>query len=384
MPVSGNKTLGVYIHWPFCASKCPYCDFNSHVSEGVDHARWAKALESELNLAAMETPEHTVTSIFFGGGTPSLMDPQTTGSLIASVKKRWKSVPNMEVTLEANPSTAEAGRFRAFRDAGINRLSIGVQSLRDDYLKFLGRGHSAKEAINAIELAKNLFARLSFDLIYGLPGQTAPDWHQELAQAINLAGSHLSLYQLSIEPGTAFGRDGVEATDELTGVELYEITHERLAIAGLLAYEISNHARPTCECRHNLDIWQGGDYVGIGPGAHGRITGRNRTEAHYRIHDPNRWLQRVEEKGHGTGKRQSLPRRMRAEEIIMAGLRLCEGVNFERFQVATGKDPEDFISASGLRQMIDGRFIEADDVGIRATPQGRLCLNEVLRQLLAA
>ena len=382
-----DQGFGVYIHWPFCASMCPYCDFNSHVRDSIDHRRWRTALLSELNHFALETSARTVTSVFFGGGTPSLMAPETAAALIAAVGKRWDTVDDLEITLEANPNSAEAGRFRAFRDAGVNRLSIGVQSFRDQNLSFLGRRHSVAEAKDALKMGSDVFPRFSFDLIYGLAGQSPRDWSRELDEALEYAQSlgaeHLSLYQLTIEPGTPFYRDGVKAAGGDVGAGLYEITQEKLNEAGLPAYEISNHARPGSECRHNLNIWRGGAYAGIGPGAHGRLPARRRTEALYQIHTPERWLAAVEQKGHGTAKRLALPRRARAEELLMTGLRLIEGVGRARFQSMTGRGIEDFIDKDGLERMTVGGFVEMDEAGLRATAKGRRCLNEVLRHLLA-
>jgi oxygen-independent coproporphyrinogen-3 oxidase len=375
--------LSVYIHWPFCASKCPYCDFNSHVADTIDHARWRRALLAELDHFANETKGRTVTSVFFGGGTPSLMAPETTAALIGAVKSHWAAPKDLEVTLEANPSTAEAGLFQAFRDAGVNRLSLGVQSLRDQDLKFLGRGHSADEAKGAIKLAARTFPRISFDLIYGFAGQTARQWRDDLGAALDLAGDHLSVYQLTIEPGTPFFRDGVAAADEDSGASLYEITQTVLEDAGLRAYEISNHARPGQQCRHNLDIWRGGDYAGIGPGAHGRLSGALGTDAVYQIHGPERWLARVEADGFATAKRLTLGAPERAEEILMTGLRLREGVRADRFHSLTGREMSTLLDESGLGRMIAGGFVEEFESGLRVTAAGRLCLNEVLRQLLA-
>ncbi len=375
--------LGVYIHWPFCASKCPYCDFNSHVADTIDHARWRRALLIELDHFASETKERAVTSVFFGGGTPSLMAPETTSELISAVKGYWTTPKDLEITLEANPSTAEAGLFSAFRDAGINRLSLGVQSFRDENLKFLGRGHSAAEAVEAIKLATRTFPRVSFDLIHGLPNQTLKQWKEELCAALDLAGDHLSVYQLTIEPGTPFFRDQVPAAAEVIGAALYEITQTVLENAGLRAYEISNHARVGHQCRHNLDIWQGSDYAGIGPGAHGRLTGASGTDAVYQIHGPERWIDKVESDGHGTAKRSTLGAPKRAEEILMTGLRLSEGVDCERFNALTGFELEPWLDGNGLSRMVEGGFLERNDSSLRATASGRLCLNEVLRQLLA-
>lgn len=382
-----NISFSLYIHWPFCLSKCPYCDFNSHVWDSIDRRRWRTALLSELNHFALETSGRTVTSVFFGGGTPSLMAPETAAALIAAVRNRWPVADDLEITLEANPNSAEAGRFRAFRDAGVNRLSVGVQSFRDENLSFLGRGHSVTEAKSALEMAADVFPRFSFDLIYGLAGQSPEDWGRELDEALECAQSlgagHLSLYQLTIEPGTPFYRDGVKAAGGDEGARLYAITQDKLIEAGLPAYEISNHARPGSECRHNLQIWRGGAYAGVGPGAHGRLPALRRTEALYQIHAPDRWLAAVESKGHGTAKRLALPRRARAEELLMTGLRLIEGVGRERFQSLTGRGIEGFIDKDGLKRMTGGGFVEADEAGLRATPAGLLCLNEVLRHLLA-
>ena len=382
MVASGNNaTLSVYIHWPFCASKCPYCDFNSHVADRVDSDRWRSALLAELAHFAAETKGRAVTSVFFGGGTPSLMDPDTAAALIEAVKSHWRTDPGLEVTLEANPSTAQiatgAGRFRNFFEAGVNRLSIGVQSFDDGALGFLGRGHSADEARDALRLAAETFPRFSFDLIYGLPDQTPDDWTRELDSALSLAGDHLSLYQLSIEPGTPFHRDGVRAVGDDLGAALYRITQEKMEQAGLSSYEISNHARSGFECRHNLDIWRGGDYAGVGPGAHGCLTNTSGTETIYQIHTPERWLAAVEAGGHATAKRKTLTPIERAEEILMTGLRLSEGIRRDRLA-----ELENIIDASGLTRMIDGGFVERDEAGLHATPAGRLCLNEVLRQLL--
>lgn len=382
MPASGNS-LGLYIHWPFCASKCPYCDFNSHVAESVDHDRWRRALLAELDYFASETKTRRLSSIFFGGGTPSLMAPETAAQLIEAAKRHWGTPKDLEVTLEANPSTAETKRFEAFRDAGINRLSLGVQSFSDNNLKFLGRGHTQAEARKAIGLAAETFSRFSFDMIYGLPGQTLDGWSKDLDQALELAlnptGGHLSVYQLSIEPGTPFHRDGVKPAGENTGADLYALCQERLSQSGLPAYEISNHATPGNECRHNLDIWRGGDYLGIGPGAHGHLTKTSKvsggTDSLYQIHSPERWLAAVEADHHGTGKRQTLSPEERTEEIVMTGMRLTEGI---------GPDLAARLDPNGLKRMSDGGFIVTDEAGVRVTDTGRLCLNEVLRQLLAA
>jgi len=376
--------LSVYFHWPFCASKCPYCDFNSHVAaEAVDHGRWRRALLAELHHYAEETKGRAVSSVFFGGGTPSLMEPATVADLIAAVRSHWTTGDDLEITLEANPSSAEAGRFRDFRDAGVNRLSVGVQSFRAEALSFLGRGHSPTEAREAIAMAGEHFIRFSFDMMYGLPDQTPEDWRRDLGEALGLAGGHLSLYQLTIEHGTAFYRDGVAAAGEDTGATLFEVTQNVLEGAGLAAYEVSNHARPGAECRHNLNIWRGGDYIGVGPGAHGRLTKDFRTEALHQIHAPERWLAKTEDGGHGTAKRRPLSLKIRTEEIMMMGLRLTEGVRQDRFAAITGYGLDQAVDQDGLGRMVDGGFVKAGEAGLRVTPAGRLCLNEVLGQLLA-
>jgi oxygen-independent coproporphyrinogen-3 oxidase len=377
--------FGVYIHWPFCAQKCPYCDFNSHVRfGGVDEARFLAAYLRELDHAAMRTGPRTVASVFFGGGTPSLMAEATVARLIEAATARWPAAAEVEITLEANPSSVEAGRFRALGDAGVNRLSLGVQSFDDAALKFLGRGHSAADARKAIRIAADAFGRYSFDLIYALPGQTADDWQRQLAEALPLAGTHLSCYQLTIEPGTPFHRDRVEAAGEEAGAGLFETTRDRLALAGLPAYEVSNHAAPGQECRHNLYIWRGADYLGVGPGAHGRLSGDGgMAEAHHRIHAPERWLARVEAQGHGTAKTTALSPEARAEELVMTGLRLAEGISRRRFRARAGRDLESALDPDGLGQMIAGGFVEADDESIRVTARGRLVLNAVLGRLLA-
>ena len=375
--------FGVYVHWPFCASLCPYCDFNSHLAESVDHRRWRDALAAELDHFHERTAGNAVTSIFFGGGTPSLMEPETVAAVVAAVRGRWRCAADLEVTLEANPSSAEAGKFRALAQAGVNRLSLGVQSFDDDSLRFLGRRHSAAEAKKAITAAAEIFPGFSFDLIYGLPGQTAAAWRKQLDEALRFASPHLSCYQLTIEPGTPFHKDRVAAADEATGATLYEITQDALSAAGLAAYEVSNHARPGHQCRHNLSGWRGGDYLGVGPGAHSRLTEAGRAEASHRILKPERWLAAVEAKGHGTGKTMALSPEARADELVMTGLRLTEGISRARFRRLAGRDLVSVLDAVGLGHMREGGFVEADDAGVRATANGRLTLDAVLGQLLA-
>lgn len=375
--------LSLYIHWPFCRRKCPYCDFNSHVAkDGIDHPRWRAALMVELAHFAALTPGRMLHSIFFGGGTPSLMAPETAASLIAAAKKHWPHTSDLEITLEANPTSVEAGRLRDFQGAGVNRLSLGVQSFDDTALRFLGRGHDAAEAKAAIALAAETFPRYSFDLIYARPNQTAAQWRAELSEAISFEPSHLSLYQLSIESGTPFFRDGVAVADDDRGADLFELTGEITAAAGLPAYEISNHARPGHECRHNVLGWQGQDYIGIGPGAHGRLGFSGSHEAVYQIHAPDRWLAAVEQSGHGTAKRTHLDREQRLEEMVMTGLRLSQGIDRAAFARLTGVGLDDAFAPDRLSRLIEEGFLILDSDGLRATPNGRLCLNAVLAELL--
>ncbi|MEX0697544.1 MAG: radical SAM family heme chaperone HemW [Dongiaceae bacterium] len=379
--------FGIYLHWPFCLSKCPYCDFNSHVRAGVDQGRWRAALLAELDHYAADTAGRTVTSLFFGGGTPSLMEPATVGAAIDRAAARWRLAPDIEITLEANPTSAEAACFDGFRAAGVNRLSLGVQALDDRALRFLGRGHSAAEAMAAVALAQARFARTSFDLIYARPGQGAAAWREELTRAIALAGEHLSVYQLTIEPGTVFEgaqRRGELATpDEDTAAALYETTQELMAAAGLPAYEISNHARPGAECRHNLTYWRYGDYVGIGPGAHGRLTIDGIKLATRQHRAPEAWLAAVEAEGHATRRRDPVPSADRLNEMLMMGLRLAEGVARRRFRAETGFEPEAALDGARLRRLIDGGFLVLDESALRATAAGRQRLDAVLAALLA-
>ncbi|MCR6629608.1 MAG: radical SAM family heme chaperone HemW [Magnetospirillum sp.] len=374
--------FGIYIHWPFCLSKCPYCDFNSHVAAQIDQPRWRAALLAELEHFARLKPGAAVTSIFFGGGTPSLMEPATVAALIERVAALWPVAADLEVTLEANPSTVEAGRFRDFRAAGIGRLSLGVQALDDASLKFLGRRHDAAEALAALELAGRLFPRFSFDLIYARPGQTPASWRDELTRALGLAGDHLSMYQLTIEDGTAFApahaRGDFVLPPEEDQAATFEITQALTAAAGLPAYEVSNHARPGGECRHNLTYWLGGDYVGVGPGAHGRLNG----EAFRQHRAPAIWLERVEAHGHATQEREALDPAIRAEEMVMMGLRLTDGIRADTFAAASGRSLWQVLDADGLARMEEGGFIARTSAGVRATPAGMLVLNALTAELL--
>jgi len=379
--------FGVYVHWPFCLQKCPYCDFNSHVRETIDEARWRAALLTEIDHAAGEAPDRTVTSVFFGGGTPSLMGPATIAALIERIAERWTLDRDVEITLEANPTSVEAGRFAGYRAAGVNRVSLGVQSLDDDALRFLGRGHSAAEARAALATAHAHFDRVSFDLIYARPGQTVAAWRAELGEALGLAGEHLSLYQLTIEPGTRFhnqARRGLLAVpDGDDAAALYDATQAMMDAAGLPAYEISNHARPGAASRHNLTYWRAGDYIGIGPGAHGRVTDRTATHAVRRIRSPERWLAAVERDGVGTEECAAVAPDDRVAEVLMMGLRLTEGVPADRFEARTGRGLGAALEPARLAPLIEGGLIESDAAGLRATAAGRRVLDAVLAALLA-
>jgi oxygen-independent coproporphyrinogen-3 oxidase len=383
--------FGIYIHWPFCESKCPYCDFNSHVRDTVDHGRWRRALLAELDHYADETTGRRVTSIFFGGGTPSLMEPETVAAVISRVAAGWALAPEAEITLEANPSSVEAGRFAAVRAAGVDRVSLGIQALDDHALAFLGRRHNAREALEALEVARQAFPRFSFDLIYALPDQSPAAWRKDLGRALALGAEHLSLYQLTIEKGTAFHgawrRGELSPPGETTAAALYQITQEVLEAAGMPAYEISNHARPGAESRHNLTYWRYGDYLGVGPGAHGRITLTGRDGLPYKVatrqhRAPEAWLAAVERDGHATRQRDELPPDVRLAELVMMGLRLRDGISRAAVRRETGGDVEDVLPAAALSQLAAGGFIEVDEDGLRATASGRARLDAVIARLI--
>jgi oxygen-independent coproporphyrinogen-3 oxidase len=379
--------FGVYIHWPFCAQKCPYCDFNSHVRfGGVDEARFLAAYLRELDHTAARTGPRTVASVFFGGGTPSLMAPATVAAILDRIAHLWTITPDAEITLEANPGSVEAGRFRGYASAGVNRVSLGVQSLHDNVLKSLGRIHTVAEAKAAIAIARSIFDRYSFDLIYARPGQNVAEWRAELAEALALAGGHLSLYQLTIEPETPFA--ALHAAGKLVvpdgdaALDLYEATQVLTQAAGLPAYEISNHASPGEESRHNLTYWRYGEYVGCGPGAHGRlgfsfVRHATSTEPH-----PERWVERVEREGHGWVEATALSRAEEADEQLLMGLRLAEGVDLDRLSREGGAAP----SAAAVAEMSALGFIEFFDGArgekrVRATHKGRFVLNEIVLRL---
>ncbi len=380
--------LAIYLHWPFCRSKCPYCDFNSHVREAIDTARWRAALLAELDHEAAATAGRTVTSVFFGGGTPSLMPPALVAALLERIAARWRLAPDAEITLEANPSSAETGRLADFRMAGVNRVSLGVQALDDRALAFLGRSHDAAQARAAIAAAARTFERYSFDLIYARPGQEPAAWRAELADAAALAGDHLSVYQLTIERGTRFhalARQGrLALPDEATSAALYETTQEVLENAGFKAYEVSNHARPGGACRHNLAYWRYDDYLGIGPGAHGRATQGGVKRAVRRITSPERWLAAVEKRGEGVRESTVLTTEERLAELVLMGLRLDEGIPADRFLRETGRNPRDALDAARLDELLNAGFLALDADGLRATPAGRRRLDAVIARLLGA
>ncbi len=377
--------FGIYVHWPFCASKCPYCDFNSHVRHRpVDQARYGAALAQELAHMAAIQPNRVVTSVFFGGGTPSLMEPQTVATVLDAIAGLWGVADDAEITLEANPSSADAGRFAGYRAAGVNRVSLGVQSLDDQQLKFLGRLHSADEARAAINLARKTFDRMSFDLIYARPQQTETDWRAELNEAIDLAADHLSLYQLTIEQGTPFfglhqkGAFAIPEPDQ--AADLYEVTQEVTDRHGMPAYEISNHARPGDESRHNLTYWRFGTWAGVGPGAHGRLDDNQGRHAISTLSHPEGWLEAVEKYGHGIGERELLDPEATADEMLLMGLRLREGIDLDRYAAFAGRP----LAAKRINDLVDHGMVERfADNRLRTTPEGALVLDAVIADLAA-
>jgi putative oxygen-independent coproporphyrinogen III oxidase len=380
-----REAFGVYVHWPFCLSKCPYCDFNSHVRHApVDEERFALAFAREIETTAARVPGREVSSIFLGGGTPSLMQPKTVGAILDAIGRHWRVAPDVEVTLEANPTSVEAERFRGFRAAGVNRVSLGVQALNDADLRQLGRIHSAEEALAAVAIARSAFERFSFDLIYARPGQTPAAWAAELEEAIGRAAEHLSLYQLTIEPGTWFERLQRAGTlvvpDEDAARALYDLTQEICEARGLPSYEISNHARPGAESRHNLIYWRYGEYAGIGPGAHGRVVAEDSRIAAATEKHPETWLGLVESRGHGIVEREMLTPEEQADEFLLMGLRLREGVDPARYTALAGRPLDESRVAS-----LVGDGLIARRVGSRlaVTPAGFPVLDAVVADLAA-
>ncbi|WP_372616995.1 radical SAM family heme chaperone HemW [Falsiroseomonas sp.] len=381
------EPLALYIHWPFCAAKCPYCDFNSHVRETVDHAAFAAALRTELAREAARTGRRKLASIFFGGGTPSLMRPDTAAALIEDAARLFDPLPDLEITLEANPTSVEREKLRDFRAAGVNRASLGVQALDPSALEFLGRKHDTPEAIRALEFAREIFPRLSFDLIYARPGQQEATWRAELRRALALAADHLSLYQLTIEPGTQFatlhGRGAFALPDGEEAARLYLATAEEAARFGLLRYEISNYAKPGAESRHNLAYWRYGDYIGIGAGAHQRITLDDGTLLAARRHRaPEEWLARVQRDGHAITEEEALSPQDRAREALLMGLRLAEGVDPARIALRSGLSFEDSVDTRMLDTLAGEGLLAWRHGRLAATPDGLLRLDALLPLLL--
>ncbi|WP_416796449.1 radical SAM family heme chaperone HemW [Ciceribacter azotifigens] len=383
LPDTGEPGFGVYVHWPFCAAKCPYCDFNSHVRhQPVDQPRFVAAFLREIETMRRLSGPKTVTSIFLGGGTPSLMEPATVSAILEGIARLWHVPDGIEITMEANPSSVEATRFRGYRSAGVNRVSLGVQALNDTDLRFLGRLHDVADALKAIKLAREIFPRMSFDLIYARPGQTVETWEPELRQAISYAVDHLSLYQLTIEEGTPFF--GLHKAGKLVvpdgdlSADLYEATQEITESAGLPAYEVSNHARPGAESRHNLTYWRYGDYAGIGPGAHGRLSRGREKLATATERNPEAWLSAVEHAGHGMVEQEVLGTDEQADELLLMGLRLREGVDLARWQQLSGRDPD----PAREQTLLEHGFIERlGNSRLRCTPKGMLILDAVVADL---
>ena len=381
---NAEPNFGVYVHWPFCLSKCPYCDFNSHVRHTqIDEARFVRAFETEIAATAVRTGARTVSTVFFGGGTPSLMQPSTVGAILDSIGRHWSVDPNVEVTLEANPTSVEATRFAGYRAAGVNRVSLGVQSLNDASLKELGRLHTAQEALDAVAIARKHFQRYSFDLIYARPRQTPNEWHDELKRAISEAAEHLSLYQLTIEPETPFATlhaaGKLVTPDDDNARDLWDVTQEVTTQAGLPAYEVSNHARLGAECRHNLVYWRMHEYAGIGPGAHARLDIDGRRRAIATEKRPEAWLMRVESLGNGIIADDLLTREEIADEFLLMGLRLTEGIDPERYKRISGRelDPDRIAMLSSLG------FVENTNGVLRVTPAGFPVLDAVVADLAA-
>ena len=380
-----SPAFGVYIHWPFCLSKCPYCDFNSHVRHtAIDEPRFLRAFTAEIASMAARVPGRTVSSIFLGGGTPSLMQPTTVGTILDTIGKHWTVVPDVEVTLEANPTSVEATRFRGYRVAGVNRVSLGVQALDDGALKELGRLHTAREALDAVAIARSAFDRYSFDLIYARPRQTPQAWAGELKQAIAEAAEHLSLYHLTIEPDTPFhtlhAAGKLAVPDDDTSRALYDVTQDICNGAGLPAYEVSNHARHGAECRHNLVYWRGHEYAGIGPGAHGRLDIDDRRHATMTEKRPEAWLMRVESLGHGLVTDDVLMSEERADEFLLMGLRLAEGIDPARYTALAGRT----LDPARIATLVAHGFVESNRDGcLRVTPAGFPVLDAVVADLAA-
>lgn len=376
--------FGLYVHWPYCQSKCPYCDFNSHVATAINPERWISAYQREISRIAETCPDQILSTIFIGGGTPSLMDPRIVDSLVTSATDAWRTANDIEISMEANPGSVESGRFKSYALAGVNRVSLGVQSLNDDHLARLGRLHGRREALRAVEIAQANFQRVNLDLIYARQHQTIPDWSAELNEAISLGTGHLSLYQLTIEDGTVFSRRHSAGhlkglPDEDSAAEMFELTQDICEAAGLPAYEVSNHARIDEQCRHNLIYWNSGIYAGVGPGAHGRVMLGHQRVATEAIRDPRAWLEAVETQGSGNLPTFELSQDEQTAETILMGLRLVDGIPNSTF-ARMGVNLNTWTS---LVEMTQEGYLARNDHAVRATPKGRILLNSVIARLLS-
>jgi oxygen-independent coproporphyrinogen-3 oxidase len=380
---SAGAPVALYVHWPFCVTKCPYCDFNSHVRAQVDDAAWCAGLLADLAHEAKLLPGRRLASIFFGGGTPSLMPPTTVAAIIDAATTHWPALPDIEITLEANPSSVEAARFAGFAAAGVNRLSLGLQALNDADLKLLGRPHDLAQGLAALAVAQKHFARVSFDLIYDRPGMTLDSWTAELGRALGFGTDHLSLYQLTLEPGTRFtalhAKGQLTMPDADTSADLFELTRAMTATAGIPAYEVSNHARPGSESRHNITYWTYGNYAGIGPGAHGRRQG----VATERLKKPETWLAAVQAQGHGMASEVALTADERATEALVMGLRLGDGIDAALFHARTGRALADVLRADRVARIVAQGLLEHDSQGLRLTLAGQPFVDAVLKEIAA-
>lgn len=382
MSAQMTEPLALYVHWPFCVSKCPYCDFNSHVREQVDQEQWRDAMLADLAHEAHILPERQLTSIFFGGGTPSLMPPETVAAILDAAERAWGFAPGIEITLEANPSSVEAARFADLAAAGVNRVSLGLQALDNETLAFLGRAHDVAEGLAALDTAQRVFERVSFDLIYARPGQGLADWHAELARALSFGTEHLSLYQLTIEPGTRFQTEAAAGRlvlpDADRAADLFELTRALAASAGLPAYEISNHARPGAESRHNLIYWRYQDYAGIGPGAHGRRVGL----ATQRRRKPENWIEAIARNGHGIEVETPLAAHERAIEAMLMGLRLAEGIDLGRIAALGERPIGDLADLPAIERLTAQGLLVPDGSRLAATDAGMPVLNAILGEIV--
>ena len=386
--MNSPQQTGIYIHWPFCLAKCPYCDFNSHVRDRIDEGQWQRAFVSSLERYAALTPGREIASVFFGGGTPSLMAPQTVEIIISTINRLWRVSPDVEITLEANPTSVEAEKFKAFRQAGVNRVSLGVQALNDADLKFLGRQHDIKEALQAIDIARENFDRYSFDLIYARPNQKLKDWEKELENALKFSSGHLSLYQLTIERSTPFymahAQGKFSIPDEELAADFYNLTQDVLEAGGLPAYEVSNHAKPGQESRHNLIYWHYDDYIGVGPGAHGRLNLNGQKFATREHSAPEIWLEKAGMDGNGAHPFEEIPARERFLEALMMGLRLREGASLQRLQAEAGRPWAEMLDAAALDKMQAEGWLELTPTHMKLRREGLLRLNAVVPYIIKA